>query len=100
MTAFPEYTKRDVERACERGRPVVENWVATAAKVVDGLSEKTRGNFGMGLLLAGDRKWKNECELEAITQLADRLSVGEVCILTPAEFDAIKQWLPVARVTP
>lgn len=99
MTAFPEYTKRDVERACERGRASVEDMIAAFKdQIVSFQAEHTGSGSDLAVFNMLGRQTEQETSLCVITQLADRLSLGEVCILTPSEFDRIKPWLPVARI--
>ncbi len=85
MTAFPEYTKLDVELACKRGKLIV-------TEQIEEFEKQTR------TFILHDLLKRKKFQLETITQLLKRLSDNKIDILTPGEFDSIKQWLPVARV--
>ncbi len=98
MTAFPEYTKRDIERACERGAPIDAERLSDAQHRLAKLRANPPCDFGISANYAALKIWKWKRNVEVIQALAQRLSKAEVCVLIPVEFEAIKEWLPVARI--
>lgn len=107
---IPSYTKQDVKLACEQALPVLKLRSELASRANDAIRaqnskawEAKRANPASRLSPMMYDGWpepfSGESAADRVQSLLARLDEGEVNILMPDEYEAIKDYLPAARVT-